>query len=428
MDPIEMIKLLYIEDDEQHAILVTEMLKKSKRIKFDVKHKGDLKSGLAYLKSIDCNIDAVLLDLVLPNSSGVATFQKVYDACINVPIIIISGYEDIACKCISLGAQDYLVKPDISTQLLSKAIKYSIERKKLLMKIKYSEERFKRLSDASFEGITITKDGVFIDSNAQFAEMVGCTVDEVIGSKVTKFVFDEYRELVLNNIATKHERPYEHIAQRKDGTLFPVEIHGQTLPDGLRLTAVRNMERYKENEDSLKCSEKKYRELIEISRAAVYEIDFRTNRFVYVNDYLCEHMGYTREEFLSMDPKDILTKKSYEEFIERIELLSQGKHITNEFEYSAKTKSGELIWVIITATYKEDNDGNIIGAKVIAIDITETKKMKYELEKKEEHIFNQLEKKIQDWKKEMTLKNIAHEDKLKAITLDINSMSQAEVQ
>jgi hypothetical protein len=45
-----------------------------------------------------------------------------------------------------------------------------------------------------------------------------------------------------------YEKPYEHIAIKKDGTKFPVEIHGRTLADGLRLTAVRNMTRYKEVE------------------------------------------------------------------------------------------------------------------------------------------------------------------------------------
>jgi len=423
MGPLKEIKVLYIEDDETHAKLVTKMLMKCMRIKFNVTVKGDLKSGLEYLNSIDCNIDVVLLDLILPNSEGVDTFKEVYNACEKVPVIIISGHEEIAYQCIALGAEDYLVKPDISVNLISRSLQYSIERSKNRRKLQQEQKRFKLLSEANFEGVAITKDRRFLDANQQFLDMIGVSLDEIIGKDVMPFVSPEAREQVKENLDKNIEVPYEHFAVKKDGTRFPVEIHGRTLPDGLRLTAIRDMTRYKKAEEDLRLSEKRYKDLVEVSRAAVYEVDFIKNKFVYVNDFVCEQTGYTREEFLNMCPEDLLTEKSYKDFVGRLEAMTQGKHIPNEFEYAARTKSGDIVWVVITATYKEDKDGNVVGAKVIAVDITETKKAKQEAKEKEQLIFKELEQRIHQWKNELIQTSLVERDQMRDVKLSLNHMS-----
>ena len=96
MGALKEIKVLHIEDDEDHSTLVSKMLNKCERVKFDIIIKGDLQSGILYLNSIDCNIDVVLLDLMLPNSAGVNTFKEVYNLCGTVQVVIISGHEEIA--------------------------------------------------------------------------------------------------------------------------------------------------------------------------------------------------------------------------------------------------------------------------------------------------------------------------------------------
>jgi PAS domain S-box-containing protein len=247
MNALKKIRVLYVEDDIEHANIIIEMLSKCQRIDYQVEHRGDLQSSISYLKSIDCNIDVILLDLMLPDSKGINTFKQVYDVC-KVPVVIISAHEDIAHSCIEFGAQDYLVKPDISPSLVARSLEYAIGRHKSNKKIKESEVRFKLLSDASFEGVTITRNGIFLDVNDQFCKMVDTEREDIIGKKIIDFVSPEHREIVENNLMNGYEKPYEHIAIKKDGTKFPVEIHGRTLADGLRLTAVRNMTRYKEVE------------------------------------------------------------------------------------------------------------------------------------------------------------------------------------
>ena len=77
-------------------------------------------------------------------------------------------------------------------------------------------ERFRRLSEATFEGIAITEKGVIIDANERFAEMLGYSLKETIGMNVIDLVAPESRELVQERILSGYESPYEHRALRKD--------------------------------------------------------------------------------------------------------------------------------------------------------------------------------------------------------------------
>ena len=426
METLKTIRVLYVEDDIDHANLITKMLSTYKKVDYQIEHSDDLQSGIDYLKSINCNVDVVLLDLMLPNSQGVNTFKQIYNVCVEVPIVIMSGFEDIANKCIELGAQDYLVKPDISPSLVSRSLEYAIERKKLLDKQKIIEERFKLLSDASFEGVTITRDAIFLDVNEQFCNIVDAPREDIIGKKITEFVAPEYKDLVYNNLIKNREEPYEHIARKKDGTRFPVEIHGRTLADGLRLTAIRDMTRYKKAESALRKSEEKYRDLVEATGACIYEIDYKRMKFLYVNDVLCKLSGWSREELMAMNPSDLLTKQGLGQFVERMSAIERGEMVPETHEYEIRIKDGSSKWTIINTVFKKDKENKITGASVVAIDITERKIAQYEAEKKEELIFNHLEKKIQEWREELSLKSLATKIKLDEITLNISSMSTSK--
>ena len=92
--------------------------------------------------------DLILLDLGLPDSFGLDTFSKVYSHSPRVPIIVLTGLDDsdIALKAVSEGAQDYVVKGDFSGRLLEKAIRYAIERQKLILKLQEALEKIKVLS------------------------------------------------------------------------------------------------------------------------------------------------------------------------------------------------------------------------------------------------------------------------------------------
>src|ERR1017187_894944 len=104
------INVLIIEDNPGDARLVQEALKGASDPTYRVEWVDSLSMGLARLA--DGGIDAVLLDLGLPDSQGLAALPPIRDLAPDVPVVVLSGAEDeqLAMEAVREGAQDYLVK------------------------------------------------------------------------------------------------------------------------------------------------------------------------------------------------------------------------------------------------------------------------------------------------------------------------------
>jgi len=85
----------------------------------------------------------VLLDLNLPDSHGAETFRKILEKAPNVPVVVLSGQDDeaLAIKAVHQGVQDYLVKGDISSKHLERAIRYAVERQALLRTLEIARKQ-----------------------------------------------------------------------------------------------------------------------------------------------------------------------------------------------------------------------------------------------------------------------------------------------
>jgi len=151
------------------------------------------------------------------------------------------------------------------------------ERKKAEGALRESEERFRTLAEASFEGIALTEKGVIVDLNDQLASMLGYDRGELIGKPVMEAVALESRELVAEAIRSGRLEPYGHLALRKDGTTFPVEVCARTTQMAgrqLRVTAIRDVTERKQAEEVLRESEERHRSLFENSPISLWEEDF----------------------------------------------------------------------------------------------------------------------------------------------------------
>ena len=132
------IRVLLIEDNQEHAELLERLLGFSEFPKFSVAIAGTLADGLAKLEGgLE---DLVLLDLTLPDSKGVSTFRAVNTAVPALPIVVLSGIADVtmAIEMVQEGAQDYLVKGHVDTHLLMRSIQYAIERKRAQVAVQSS--------------------------------------------------------------------------------------------------------------------------------------------------------------------------------------------------------------------------------------------------------------------------------------------------
>ena len=117
--------------------------------------------------------------------------------------------------------------------------------------LRESEERFRRLSEATFEGITITEKGIIVDANERFAEMFGYSLNEVLGMKAINLVAPEDQVLVQERNLLGYEAPYEHRSVRKDKSSLFVEVRGKAISykgRKARVTSIRDITEHKQVE------------------------------------------------------------------------------------------------------------------------------------------------------------------------------------
>ena len=123
------IRILLLEDNAGDAYLVKEQLRDVDNFTYSIDDTQYLEQAIALLE--ENSYDAILLDLTLPDSEGIETFQAIARQAEDTAIVIISAVseEALAIQAVKQGAQDYLAKGKIQPNTLSQTIKYAIERK-----------------------------------------------------------------------------------------------------------------------------------------------------------------------------------------------------------------------------------------------------------------------------------------------------------
>jgi signal transduction histidine kinase len=173
----ESIKLLLVDDDAGDRKIVKLALEQSSgAADFNIEIAGTLEEATDCLKNKD--YDAVLLDLGLPDSSGVNTVQKAHEANPNVPIIVLTGLsEEMGLDAIGKGAEDYLVKGNSLEHSLVRIIRYAIERKKV-------ERKLKKAIEAKSQFMSMVSHELRVPL-ASIKESIAIVLDGVAG-KITK--------------------------------------------------------------------------------------------------------------------------------------------------------------------------------------------------------------------------------------------------
>ncbi|MBP1740947.1 MAG: signal transduction histidine kinase with receiver domain [Deltaproteobacteria bacterium] len=155
------------------------------------------------------------------------------------------------------------------------------------------------------------------------------------------------------------------------------------------------IEKLRLGEEALRESEEKYRKLVKYAPAAIYEMDLQGTKFLSVNEAMCDILGYSRDELLSMKPVDLIDRQSGELFSDRIKRNLAGERLDETAEYRVRRKDGEWITAAISAgaiTYSDEKPDRVI---VIAYDITERKRMEEALRESEDKYRTLLEHSLQ---------------------------------
>lgn len=181
------IRILFIEDDPEHALLIFEMLNAGGLSKTEFRHvecMADAEKQLA-----EGGVDLILLDLGLPDAQGLGAVRRAQAAAPRIPLVVLTGLDDelLATQALQEGAEDYVIKGQINAHGLRRALRYAVERKNAEEALYVEKERaqvsLNRIGDAvictdSAERIT------FI--NLVAAKMTGWPRQRAVGRPLTE--------------------------------------------------------------------------------------------------------------------------------------------------------------------------------------------------------------------------------------------------
>jgi two-component system NtrC family sensor kinase len=232
---LDTVKVLLVEDNPPDALLIREMLDEARGVQYDLEHVELLAEGLERLGQ--GGVHAVLLDLGLPDSQGLDTFNRMYAAFPQVPLIVLSGLddEDVAIEAARKGAQDYLPKGRLDSRLLGLSIRYGVERKKAEEALRASEEHYSALVGSLTDAVLQFRDGVVTWCNDKAEEIYGYPKDELVGRDI-RFPYplagspQEVNRRITAGIE-KHGRFFETgKVKKKDGSTMDVEYTISRVP------------------------------------------------------------------------------------------------------------------------------------------------------------------------------------------------------
>ena len=188
---ISPIQILIIEDDVEDIRILKTLLAKATNFPNHLTIASNLTEALEILQG-SARIDAIFLDIFLPEEQGLNSFTLLYEKVPNIPIIILSGNtnEELAIAAVKQGAQDYLVKGEFDRQLLVRATRYAIERNRQRLELarqkslsQTNQARFHTIVAKSVDGILILNAaGAIIFANPSAEKIFKRSVGELVGN------------------------------------------------------------------------------------------------------------------------------------------------------------------------------------------------------------------------------------------------------
>lgn len=138
------VEVLLVEDTPSDVLLVEHALGTAPGADFHVSSVSNLGDALERLET--SVYDVILVDLGLPDSSGLSTFESIREHAPEIPLLVLTALtnEEMGIRAVKLGAQDFLVKSQLQTPLLGRFIRFAIERHRLqktLEDLREKEER-----------------------------------------------------------------------------------------------------------------------------------------------------------------------------------------------------------------------------------------------------------------------------------------------
>jgi diguanylate cyclase (GGDEF)-like protein/PAS domain S-box-containing protein len=280
------------------------------------------------------------------------------------------------------------------------------ERRQMEETLRQSEEKHRNIIENIQDGyFEVDLDGNFTFFNEAMREIHGYPKEEFMGmnhrqsadKENAKKVFKAFNEIYKTG-TTGSIFEYEII--RKDGTRRQVEVSASLIKDfsdkaiGFRGTS-RDITERKRAEEAIRQSEERYRTILDEMADAYYEVDL-AGKFTFVNDAMCRHLGYSKEELLGTSFRGQMAKDDFDAAYKAFtKIYSTGKP-ERKIQYKVIRKDGTIRFAETAGFPLQNQKGEIIGFRGVGRDITQRRQMEEALRQSEERYRTIIEQ-MKEW-------------------------------
>jgi PAS domain S-box-containing protein len=366
--------LLVIEDNPGDARLLREMLRDHDP-RTEVFHVETLAAAERHL--VEHPVDVVLLDLGLPDAQGLDAVQRAHAVAPSVPLVILTGLDDerLATQALQSGAQDYLVKGQIEPRMLSRALRYAVERNRLDGALFAERERAQVTLDSIGDAVASTDlagQVTFLNSVGQ--ALTGWSVDEATGQAIN-VVLDLRDAMTRGPVALGGQLPEPtgpvglppgSVLVRRDGTEIAIEgllspIHERGGRRAGDVIVFRDVTDRRAADSARRRSEERFERLFHANTIGIRIADL-SGRTLEANDAYLGMLGYTLEEVLARGAGwNELTPPEYHERngLAVAQLLVTG--VARPWEKEYIRKDGTTVPVLVGIALLEASEGTCIS-------------------------------------------------------------------
>jgi sigma-B regulation protein RsbU (phosphoserine phosphatase) len=373
---LKTINILLVEDNPDDVFFLRMMLQKVAGAHFEFHDAKNLSSGLTRLA--EGNIDVVLLDLSLPDSSGLETFHAIKEHARDIPIIVLSGTDDetLALNAVHAGAEDYLVKGHVNSQLITRAIIYAIERTESKGAVLKAEQRYRGIFENSVAGIFQTSpQGAYLDVNPALIRIYGYSSREDLMasiSDIAKLLYvnpNRRAEFVKLMQEQNLVQDFESQIFRKDGSIIWISENARAVTDDQGKVLyyegmVEDITARKEAEEKVRFSELRFRSIWQKSFDGMRLTD-EQGIMLAVNPAFCQIVGLAADLLVGRpytavysDTEDLL------EMAQKYQQRFAEKKIESQFERHVIFRTGKAVDVELSNSFVEIEEGRSLVLSV----------------------------------------------------------------
>ncbi len=409
------LNVLLVEANLGDARLIREMLAEATADQCKISHVERISDALERLTG--GGFDVVLLDLSLPDDSGLEIVERIRNGAPAVPIVVLTGNNDqtLALRAVQTGAQDYLVKGEVQGHSIARVIRYAVERERIEKAHRMTQFAFDTAGDAIYWE---NPDGAICGVNGAVSLMLGYCRDELLRMRAWDIEVDiteadwpeswarlkdagsmtvetQYRardgrvipvEITVNYVRFGEEEYafgcVRDITERKrvEGALRRKETELREHRDRLEEIVEQRTAEVLDANKQLADSEEGFRRIFEYSGDAIFVVDPASDEILEANPSAYRLLEYSPEELLLTPLSAIYPDETAAFQALGSSLFQEGGTWTGQL--TCRSNTGENLVTEVSATHIDIDERRCILA--IVRDITDRKRVQEQLERAKE--------------------------------------------